>query len=185
MDESEKKAARSEPPRQKQIAPNVVDRESRVNDEDVYRRLAALSPAEYDRCRKAEAETLGIRTETLDLEVAARRPERRGNMQGSAVEFPNVEPWNSPVDGAQVLNEVAATFSRYLVLPAGGADAMAMWTAHAHCFDAFQFTPRLNFASPDKRCGKTTALDVLWTIVPRALRAENMTTAVMFRLVEA
>jgi hypothetical protein len=153
-------------------------------DEQVFARLAALSAAEYDRCRDNEAKRLGVRTLTLDAEVAKRRQNRTNNGQGCAVELPNVEPWPEAVDGASVLAAVADTFSRYVVLPPSAADALALWAAHTHCFEAFLHTPRLNLYSPDKGCGKTTALDVLASLTPRPLRTESMTAAVLFRLVE-
>jgi hypothetical protein len=43
----------------------------------------------------------------------------------------------------------------------------------------------LNLFSPEKGCGKTTALDVTASLVPRALRTESITPAVLFRLVES
>jgi putative DNA primase/helicase len=153
-------------------------------DEENFTRLARYSPIQYDRCRKEEAKRLGLRPATLDKEVDARRPKIDNGAQGSAVEFPNVEPWEVPVNGADGLSEVAATFTRYLALPHGAADALALWTAHTHAFEAFTHTPRLNFCSPEKGCGKTTALDVLASLTARPLRTENMTAAVLFRLVE-
>jgi hypothetical protein len=49
-----------------------------VEDDDLdskLEELAQLSRIEYDRCRKEEAKALGLRTQTLDAEVAARRPQ--------------------------------------------------------------------------------------------------------------
>jgi hypothetical protein len=89
------------------------------------------------------------------------------------------------VDGAAVLDAVAETFQRYLALPDGAADALTLWTAHAHTFEAFVCTPRLNISSPEKGCGKTTLLDVLTLLVPRPIKTENLTTAVLFRLIDA
>ncbi|MBI4328198.1 MAG: DUF3631 domain-containing protein [Chloroflexi bacterium] len=154
------------------------------SDAETFDRLAKLPPADYDRARDAEAKRLGIRVGTLDGEVATRRPAASDCAQGGAVELPDIEPWPEPVDGAEVLNEVAATFTRYIVLPHGAADALALWTAHAHALEAFIHTPRLNLYSPEKGCGKTTALDVLASVTPRPLRTESMTAAVLFRLVE-
>jgi putative DNA primase/helicase len=154
-------------------------------DEETFRRLAALSRTDYDRCRKDEAKRLGLRPGTLDAEVSARRAPHDPGTQGSAVEFPKIEPWPEPVNGADVLNEAAATFFRYLVLPSGAADALALWAAHTHTFEAFVHTPRLNFRSPERGCGKSTGLDVVASITPRPLQTENMTAAVLFRLVEA
>src|SRR5580765_6635538 len=44
-------------------------------DEQTFARLGALSPAQYDRLRHAEAKRLQIRLETLDAEVAHARTE--------------------------------------------------------------------------------------------------------------
>ena len=100
------------------------------------------------------------------------------------VEIEDPAPWDEPVDGDQALEAVAATFANYVALPPGAADALALWTAHTHCFEAFLHSPRLNLFSPEKACGKTTLLDVICSLAPRALRTESITPAVLFRLVE-
>src|SRR6266542_2747943 len=51
-------------------------------------------------------------------------------------------------------------------------------------FQAFLQTPRLNLYSPDPGCGKTTALDIIASMVPRPLRTENLTAPVLFCLVD-
>jgi hypothetical protein len=56
---------------------------------------------------------------------------------------------------------------------------------HAHCFDCWDHTPRLNVRAPEKGCGKTTLLDVMTPLVPRALKTENMSTAIVFRVAAA
>lgn len=157
------------------------------NGQATFARLAALSPVEYDRVREAEAKALGARASTLDTEVKKLREAGSSTAtgNGAAVLFDDPAPWPDPVDGAAVLNELAATFPRFLVLPDGAADAMALWVLHAHAHDAFLHSPRLNIYSPEKGCGKTTALDVLGGLTPKALRTENVTTAVLFRLVDA
>jgi putative DNA primase/helicase len=157
------------------------------SDEEIVSRLAALPLLEYERQREAEAVKLGCRASILDKLVDGKRPkaaEANGTAQGKAVELPSVEPWPEPVDGAAVLDSVAATFTHYIVLPDGAADALSLWTAHAHCFEAFEHSPRLNLNSPDKGCAKTLTLDVVATMTPRALRTESITPAVLFRLVE-
>ncbi len=137
-------------------------------------RLAALPPIEYDRVRDAEAKRLGIRVATLDCEVTKAReslnPREGASIQGQAVVFDDPEPWPDKVDGAAAINEVSETLSGRLALPDGAADAMALWTTHAHCHTAFLHSPRLNITSPEKGCGKTLALDVLQTLTPKAIR---------------
>jgi putative DNA primase/helicase len=161
-----------------------VDEPSHDNDDGVFTSLAKLRPTEYDRAREKEAKRLGIRVATLDAEVAQRRPASSTSGQGRTVELPDLEPWPESVNGAQVLNEVAATFARYVALPPGAADALTLWAAHAHAFEVFLHSPRLNLCSPEKGCGKTLVLDVLAALVPRPLRTESITPAVLFRLVE-
>jgi hypothetical protein len=61
---------------------------------------------------------------------------------------------------------------------------MAAWVLHTYCFTAFRHPPRLAFTSPEKRCGKTTALDVLALLACRALSTANITSAALFRTIE-
>ena len=65
------------------------------------------------------------------------------------------------------------------------ADALALWTAHAHCFESFVCSPRLNISSPEKGCGKTTLRDVLAVFMPRPLATENLSAPVLFRVIES
>ena len=89
-----------------------------------------------------------------------------------------------PVNGAEMLDQVAHTFPEYVALPDGTADVLALWAGHAHAFHAFPCSPRLHVTSPEKRCGKTTLRDVLATQVPRPLLTENLSVAVTFRVIE-
>ena len=90
--------------------------------EAVINKLAQLDPVEYDRCRKDVAKTLGIRVETLDCEVEKRRPGLGEGLNGpgSPLDLHAPKPWPKPVDGAALLDELVATFKRYLALPDGG-----------------------------------------------------------------
>src|SRR5258706_7528245 len=154
------------------------------SDAQTFERLARLSPAEYDRSRKAEARRLRVRIETLDAEVASRKTELNDDAQAITTHLPPVVPWPEPVDGPGTLSQTSERFSLYIVLPPGAADAFALWSTHAHAFAAFPQTPRLNLSSPEPGCGKTTALDVIASLVPRPLRTENLTAPVLFRLVD-
>ena len=156
-------------------------------DDETLSRLAAMSPLEYERKREAEAERLGCRASVLDSLVKAKRPSKPGNdtLQGQAVTLSNIEPWPEAVNGAEVLDWIVERFNRYVVLPLGAADVLALFCAHTHCYKVFQCSPRLNISSPEKQCGKTTLRDVVALFVPRPLLTENLTSAVLFRLVEA
>src|SRR5262249_5781759 len=63
-------------------------------------------------------------------------------------------------------------------------DATALWAVHTYLLDALHITPRLAITSPEKQCGKTTLLDVLFRLVWRPLEASNTTTSPIFRTIE-
>jgi len=104
--------------------------------------------------------------------------------QGTRLTLEDPEPWPAPVDGAELLDEIAGTFVRHLALPDGAVEALTLWTLHAHAHGASDVSPLLALTSPEKRCGKTTALHILGALVPRPLPAANVTAAALFRAVE-
>lgn len=149
-------------------------------------RLAALDPIAYDRERTAAAKALGVRADTLDRQVKDARGEpENGNVGGTALTFPEVEPWPAPVGGAALLDELTASVRRFLSLPEHAAPAIALWTVatffivqHGH------ISPVLAITSPEKRCGKSTLLDWLARLVNKALTAANISAAAVFRTVD-
>ena len=154
-------------------------------DEGAIAALAALPPLEYEREREQQAKKLGCRVPTLDRLVETERAQANGTLQGSGVILPDVEPWPDGVNGAEVLRNMAESFTRYVALPDGAADLLALWCAQAHLFDAFICSPRLNITSPERGCGKSTLRDVVSLFVPRPVLTENLSVAVLFRLVDS
>lgn len=153
-------------------------------DDAELRRLAALTPIEYDRERLAAAERLSCRVTTLDDAVRRLRHEDASPDDGAATSLDRPEPWPEPVDGAALLNDISVLVSRYLVLPPAAADAVALWVLHTHCHDAADHAPVLAITSPEKRCGKTTLLHVITAVVPVPLSTANISAAAVFRAVE-
>jgi putative DNA primase/helicase len=166
------------------IPPEELAESILESHDQILQRLAALSPLEYDQQRVEQAKRLGCRTSILDKLIEARRPNFSRELQGRAMELADVEPWPESVNGADILNQIAKTFCGYVAMPNSTADVSALWCAHAHYPGAFECSPRANITSPEKRCGKTTWRDVASLLVPRAVLAENLSTAVLFRVVE-
>lgn len=97
-------------------------------------------------------------------------------------------PENIPaaVDGAALLGKVEAFHRRFNVFPTEAAYvAVTLWDAHAHLLDCFDSTPRLAFLSPEPGSGKSRALEIVETLVPRAEATVNASPNALFRLVEA
>lgn len=63
--------------------------------------------------------------------------------------------------------------------------AVVLWDAHAHLMDCFDSTARLAFLSPEPGSGKSRALEIVETVVPRALTTVNSSANALFRLVDA
>jgi putative DNA primase/helicase len=159
--------------------------DDRNETEAEIRRLAKLPSIEYDRERVPAAERLGIRVGVLDKAVKGSRAESGETKgQGRPFQVPEIEPWPDAVDGAALLAEIVNAVRRYVVMPDGAVEIIALWAFHTHCFDCFMHSPRLAVTSPEKRCGKTTLLDVLACLVARPLPTANATVSTIFRVIE-
>ncbi len=101
------------------------------------------------------------------------------------LDFDDPEPWDDPVDGLELLEEITGVLKKYVILPDGGKDAIALWILTSWAHDVFEIFPLLIINSPTKRCGKTTLLDVISAFVPRPLVTSNISTAALFRSIEA
>jgi len=110
--------------------------------------------------------------------------EKEDRLQGQAVTLQNADPYPDPVTGDQLLQELEKVFGQFLKLPAGAAEAMALWVVHTYALEAANISPILCLTSPEKRCGKTSALDLLHNLVSKPLSAANVTPAALFRSVE-
>jgi putative DNA primase/helicase len=147
----------------------------------VVARLAKLGALEYDQVREREAKALGVRAGTLDDEVKKRR---RAAITAQDADFGAVEPWDEPVDGTELLEELRASFRRFIVLPNGADTVLSLWSLMTYAIDYVGVAPILAVVAPEKRCGKTTALDVLSLLVNRPLATSNISTAALFRSIE-
>ena len=147
-------------------------------DAECFARLAKLSPADFDRCRKEEATRMNIRTETLDKEVVAmRRDVVVDDDKRSA------EPWDSPVDGAELLHLIATTYERFCVLPNHASKVLAVWVLQSYCYRWFDFAGVIAVWSPEPACGKGRVLDVTSVIASNPFRTSNTSAAVLYHQV--
>ena len=142
--------------------------------------LRVFDPAGYQRVRAALVKAK-IRIGALENEITHISSANPALSAGMPFEFEVTEKWPDPVDGEQLFNDVVALFKRYMVLPAYAAEAMALWAIFTHTHDCWSISPRLALNSPEKRCGKTTALSIIQKLVPKPLPASNITTAALFR----
>ena len=147
-------------------------------DDGEIKRLAALPPLKYDRERKDAAKALGVRPGTLDRMVSAERKSHQAE-----TDIDDVEPWDSPVNPAELLSEISETVQRFIVCRDETAHAAALWAAMTWFIDVIQVAPLAVITAPEKRCGKSHLLTLLERLVRRPLPASNITPAAMFRAI--
>ena len=116
----------------------------------------------------------------LDKLVIAARGEGADGLQGHALQLVEIEPWPDAVEGGELLHDLVRAMLRYVVMAEDDALAAALWVLHSYVFDVFTCTPRLCITSPEKRCGKTTLLDIIGCLVSRPLAAADITSAAIF-----
>ncbi|MDP3280799.1 MAG: DUF3631 domain-containing protein [Nitrosomonas sp.] len=150
------------------------------SEQAAIKRLAVLSPIDYDRARKQEAEKLGISVSALDKAVNAAK---RNEIDDSG--FPNVEPWEYPVNPDELLSDISATVHRFIVCNKETADAVALWASMTWFMDVVQIAPLAIITAPEKRCGKTQLLTILGKLSYRPLSASSISPASLYRCIEA
>jgi hypothetical protein len=95
-------------------------------------------------------------------------------------------PAADPADGAQLLADVHAALTRYVILPSPeAAVAVVLWIAATHAQDAWACAPRLVIRAPEKRCGKSRLLDIVEGTCHNPLITVNGSPAAVYRSIGA
>lgn len=151
---------------------------------DAVRRLSLLPALDYETLRDKEAQRMGIRVSALDAEVervrnAAAAPMARAQM------FPVVELWPEAVEGQTLLGEILATVQRFIICEPETARAATLWVVFTWLIDVVNVAPLAVITAPEKRCGKSQLLNLLGRLSRCPMVASNITSAAMFRIIEA
>jgi len=163
----------------------INQKRHRPDQADFDRDLAFLirqSPVYYEAALKTAAENYGMSTSKLEQYVKKARAVASQSKDGR---YDPPPLWDEPVDGDTLLSDVSQTLRHYCILPEGADLIIGLWIMFAHAHDAFLISPILAIQSPEKRCGKTTLLELISMLVPKPLVAGNITNAAMFRTINA
>src|SRR5262249_40983045 len=143
--------------------------------------LAGLGGLAYQKCRGSEAKALGISVAAVGKVVRRRA---QAEKKADALPHWHVDPWDTAVSGAELLDDLEKMFRRYIILPKCAAEALALWTLHAWTMDAGDISPFLVLVSPTKRCGKTSVLIIPYYVTPRSELASNISASAVFRYIQ-
>ena len=113
-------------------------------------------------------------------EKAGKQPEKQPEKQ-PIVE--DIEPWETPIDGYELLSALYAVFETHVVLDHNARVACTLWVILTYCYDSFRILPVLAITSPEKRCGKTTLQEILGGLANKTLLASNITPSAIFRTI--
>jgi len=153
-------------------------------DDELLERLAELSYFEYEQVRSAQAKILGIRVSALDVYVSEKRQIVNPEVESNSI-IETLEPWDKPVDSSWIVTEIKKQINAYCILPEEYLAPIVAWVIGTYCFNAFRIFPKLCIYSPQKRCGKSTLMEVLDALSFSALMASNVSPAVIFRIIES
>jgi hypothetical protein len=111
----------------------------------------------------------------------------RGGTRDALVELVRNAPEWKPevVDGAQLLDDIAAYIRRFVSLSDSQARVAALFVVHTHTFDAADAMPYLAITSAEKQSGKSRLLEVLELVVANPWFTGKVTAAVLTRKVDA
>jgi len=163
------------------VAAALRDVAVRVNDAD---RLGKALARE-ESIRKLTG--IGVKSAAKVVDAALHSADKTPNGEnepGSAMSFCDPDPWPEEVAGASLLAELSHVIRRFVVLQQESIDAICLWIVFAHAHEAAQISPILCLTSPTKRCGKTTLLHLVGSLLPRPLFAANITPAAIYRTIE-
>lgn len=88
------------------------------------------------------------------------------------------------VDGAALLQRIAAYIRRFVGLTAPQEIIVALWVVHTHLMTAVECTPYLAITSAEKESGKTRLLEVFDGLVAKPWMTGRVTAAVLIRKID-
>jgi putative DNA primase/helicase len=149
--------------------------------DEAIERLSKLRPALYDIEKKGAAAKLGVSLKALDAEIRIKQKEKD---LASDAPFKEIEPWSSPVNGDQLLQEVTSTIHKYVICSRHTARSAALWIAHTYLLDVIHCSPLAIITAPDKGCGKSTLLEVMADMVYQPIPTASISAAALYRTIE-
>ena len=140
----------------------------------------AFTRPQLDQLCKELAEPLGVKVDVLRRVRAEVDPSHK-------IIFEPLEPWSDPVTGKDLVLELVDTQKKHIILSEEAILTVVLWglLTFVSNSDAIDTLPFLTISSPEKRCGKSRLQTVLGWMSLRPLRASNISSAAVYRTVEA
>ena len=95
-----------------------------------------------------------------------------------------LQPWDEPVDAAELLGAIEAKFRRYVVASDAIVTASTLYAPFSYVVEVTTHAPKLVFTFPERDAGKSMAQDVLYWMVLRPYGAVEATGAAIYRIID-
>ena len=74
--------------------------------------------------------------------------------------------------------------NRHCVLTDAEVDTIVLWLIASYSINSFRIFPKLSLISPEKRCGKTTTMEVIQSLSKEGVLVSNISQAALYRITE-
>ncbi|MBC8019456.1 MAG: DUF3631 domain-containing protein [Verrucomicrobia bacterium] len=147
--------------------------------------VMAVTPCDghgYDAvtCKSAQIVDCDVVTDNTGITGA-----RREELPDGGIDLVDVVPCKDPVDPVLLLNDIASIIKRFVICSDNVLFAVTLWIAMTWFSDVLQVAPLALVTAPEKRCGKSLLLSLIGRLSFRPLTASNITSAALFRVLEA
>lgn len=95
-----------------------------------------------------------------------------------------ITPFIGTVDICSLADQADDLISKHCILTKHERTAIVLWSLSTFGYNNYRIFPRLALISPERRCGKTTTLEVISTLCKMSLSSSNLTPATLIRLRE-
>jgi hypothetical protein len=151
---------------------------------EVWTPLLKLPLASRLKVIQAIATRIGLSITTVRKMLRDFEKRQNAKTENEKTLWEKVEPHPEPVLLQQVLDDLCEYIRAYVVLEPYYVDILALWVVMTWVYEKFAIVPFLLVNSPVHRAGKSTLVENLCRVVRRGILTSNVTTAVLFRLVD-
>lgn len=125
----------------------------------------------------------GIEGITRSLEAAEVQDSfGRATDKSDPLDPPAPTRWPGRVNANLMTQYAVMLVRRYLIIDVYAAITIVLWALATYFTNEIRVAPLLAFLSPTRRCGKTTALGLLKSLVCRPYAASNVSAPTLYRL---
>ena len=108
----------------------------------------------------------------------------KGNKSAEQNMLDDTQAYQGEFRPLELINEIISIIQEHIIIRQEEAVAIAYWILQTYNQNAFYYAPKLLIISPEKRCGKTTLLQLIEMLAYKPLPTSNCSQASLFKIIE-